>query len=114
MKQAFNLNHFIIVVTLLISSTLGQSSPTWERNNNIDAGEVKPINAGVLPNDQKPANFTYTYNQKYNKTDFSVFPRVFMAQLNFGFPSDSSNNQSSMGYNITMTTVNLLTFDFIV
>ena len=66
----------------------------------------------MFPNDAKAANTSFDYIQNYNKSDFTVIPRVFMAQLNFGFPSDANTSLVSMGYNITMGVATNRNFTF--
>jgi len=101
-----------LVLIIMIAGVEGQVDPSWQRNDNIDAGESKPINFDVAPADAKGPSTTFNYNQHFNKTDFSVVPRVVLAQLVFAFPSSSSDNTSSMGYNITMGSINTLNFNF--
>ena len=67
----------------------------------------------MLPADSKQANTSFDYfAQNFNKTDFTVFPRVFMGQLNFGFPSDANRSLVSIGYNITMGAITFTNFTF--
>ena len=100
-----------IIVTILIITINAQVSPSWARNNNIDAGESKPIK---FTKDTYPAGSTFTYTQNYNKTDFTVSPRVMMGHLVFAFPTDGSTNTTSFGYNITMRKTNTTDFQFVV
>jgi hypothetical protein len=101
-----------VVIAAVTVVAQAQVSPTWTRNNYIDAGESKPINFDVAPANSKAPGTTYNYNQHFNKTDFGVAPRVRLGQLCFAFPVTSGNNQSSMGYNITMGSINPLNFTF--
>ena len=102
----------ILAALWLVVSVVSQIDPGWTRNSQIDAGESKPINFGVAPNDGKPPGFSFNYNQHFNKTDFSVIPRVVLGQLSFDFFSNSTNNHSLMGYNITMVSATRLNFTF--
>lgn len=88
-----------------------QVSPSWVRDNNVDAGEVKAINFDVCSTSKKTAGYTNTYTQTYNKTNFSVIPRVSMAQLSFDFYYTSS---VKIGYQITMGVNSLTNFKFFV
>ena len=67
----------------------------------------------MVPADQKAANTSFDYfAQNFAKRDFAVFPRVFMAQLNFGIPWTFSSPIASIGYNITMGAITFTNFTF--
>lgn len=66
----------------------------------------------MFPAGARTPSSVFTYTQPYNKTNFTVVPRVFLGQLSFDFFSNSTNNNSLMGYNITMGTPSLLTLNY--
>lgn len=102
----------VLCLGLFLLTAACQSAPGWTRNSEIDAGEVKVINFNVAPAGLKLAGSSFNYNQLFNKTDFTVIPRVVIAQLSFAFLTSPADEQSLMGYNISMGSTSTLGFSF--
>lgn len=97
----------LTIVALLLRTTQSQVDPGWIRDINIDAGESAPVNFARCrttttpqirdPNSGNVSNYTFTFTQHFNKTDFTLVPKVAMAQLSYDFFYVSN---AQMGYRI--------------
>lgn len=95
----------LVSICLLLAVSSSQAPPSWTRDNSIDAGESVAIDvthyfANTPTN--KTAPITFSLTQAFNKTDFTVIPRVALVHLSFDFYYVSS---MSMGYRININTI---------
>ena len=93
---------FVLCLALLLAVVSAQVGPSWTRDNNIDAGESKPINFDkcltTMPQSINAGTF-FNYTQSFNKTNFLGTPKVALAQLSFDINYVGSAN---MGYRINI------------
>jgi hypothetical protein len=115
----------LLLILLLVSGMQAGVSPSWIRDQQIDAGifpphsgEVKAVN--FEPYRRNNTNFTrfvsagqtYSNSQHFNKTNFTDTPRVIVGLKSYGMHLTTSPTALTAGFKFVITSMNRTNFTF--